>query len=385
MMARDGYSKFLWTLVLQNMKRFLFNFLTVLLCSSGIAACGTEEFFVPEKEIIISNDTTIVFDTIINPDTTFITDTIIRPDTIIQEIDTIIKMDTIIMHDTIIKKDTVINNKSIITKDTIKYSGIEMSYYMDQGSGYSDVQGSDCYGKYLFQFQNNNSNVYIYNLEEKTLTDVAVLSTNSKNHCNNVSFSNISYNENDLFPLLYVSGSPSGTYNHVQVYRIIINENKITLQKIQEITLPDCNENNHLYWTGVVMDNTNNFMYIYANHQGAHIAKLEIPDINQPEVVLTDNDILEQFSLPGFTHQQGACINNNMMFILDGVPQWGDTNYLRIIDLKKRKDIKIINISDFGYGSIEFEGISYYNNCYILTTNLYRGIYSLKLNLLINE
>ena len=320
------------------MKRFIIYLFSVLLCSSLMTACETDEPFVADKEIIITTDTILVYDTIIiNSDTTFIT-------------------------------------------DTIKYSGIEISYYMNQGSGYSNIQGADCYGNYLFQFVNTNSNVYIYNLEEKRFIDTAVLPSDSRNHCNNVSFSNIFYNKNDLFPLLYVSGSSSGTYNHVQVYRVITNEDKITLQKIQEITLPDCNEDNHLYWTGVVMDNTNNYMYIYANQQEAHIAKFRIPDINLPEITLLDKDILEQFSVSGFTHQQGACINNNMLYVMDGVPQWGDTNYLRIIDLKTKKDIKKINITDHGYGSIEFESISKYNDGYILGT-YNRGFYSLKLNL----
>lgn len=334
----------------------MFYLISILLCSTGITACETDEDFVQEYELIITSDTTLVSDTIILRDT------------------------TIIEGDTIIKNDTIINNNSNISQDTINYSGLDISYYMGQGVGYSNIQGADCYGDHLFQFVNTNSKVFIYNLEEKAFKDVAELPSNSNNHCNNVSFSNIFYNENDSFPLLYVSGSSSGTYNHVQVYRVLTNEDKITLQKIQEITLPECNEDNHLFWTGVVMDNTNNYMYIYANSQGAQIAKLRIPDINQPKITLLDKDILEQFSVSGFTHQQGACINNNMLFVMDGVPQWGDTNYLRIIDLKTKKDIKKINITDHGYGSIEFESISKYKDGYILGT-YNRGFYSLKLNL----
>ena len=342
--------------ILKTMKKFLFYLISILLCSSGITACETDEDFVQEHELIISSDTTLVSDTIILPDT------------------------TIMEGDTIIKNDTIINNNSIISQDTINYSGLDISYYMRQESGYSNIQGADCYGDYLFQFVHSNSKVYIYNLDEKTLTDVAVLPSNTKNHCNNVSFSNVYYNENDTFPLLYVSGSPSETYNHVQVYRVVTNEDKITLQKVQEITLPPSSSKNQLYWTGAVMDNENNFMYVYANGQKAQITKFSIPDINQMEVQLTDNDILEQFSVSGFTHQQGACIKDNLLYVMDGVPQWGDTNYLRIIDLKTKKDIKKINISDYGYRSIEFESISRYKDFFILGT-YNRGLYSLKLNL----
>lgn len=362
------------------MKKYLFYLISILLCSSGVVACETDEVLVHDKEQIITTDTTFVADTIINSDTILVTDTIIRPDTSVLEKDTIIKMDTTIINDTIIEKDTIINKDSIITQDTIHYSGFDISYYMGQESGYSDIQGADCHGDYLFQFVHSNSKVYIYNLEEKTLIDVAALSSNTNNHCNNVSFSNVYYNENDTFPLLYVSGSPSETYNHVQVYRIIRNEDKITLQKVQEIILPPSSSKNQFYWTGAVMDNKNNYMYIYANGQKAQITKFSIPDINQTEVQLTDNDILEQFPVHGFTHQQGACIKDNLLYVLDGVPQWGDTNYLRVIDLKTKKDIKKINISDYGYSSIEFESISRYKDFFILGT-YNRGLYSLKLNL----
>lgn len=111
-------------------------------------------------------------------------------------------------------------------------------------------------------------------------------------HCNNVSFSRIFYNIEDVFPLIYVSGSQSGTYNNVQVYKIIHEGNLFSFNKVQEITLPECSSANNLYWTGTVMDNENNYMYIYTNSNGSQIAKFEIPDITQEEVSLTDDYIL---------------------------------------------------------------------------------------------
>ena len=254
---------------------------------------------------------------------------------------------------------------------------LKIENYMPQNWGAYNLQGGDCYGDYFFQFENHNKRVFISDLKTKEFLGTVELAANSKNHCNNVSFSHVFYETNDEFPLLYVSGSQSGTYNNVQVYRIQRSNNTFTFTKVQEITLPKCSSENNLYWTGAVMDNENGFMYVYANSGGAQIAKFNIPDILQDNVILTDEDILEQFSLPHFTHQQGAVIRNGLLYVMDGVPQCGDTNYLRIIDLVNKKDFEMINISALGYGNIEFESISFYESCFITASNYYHGVFSI--------
>ena len=346
--------------------------------TTGVTACEKDDDLMFDEEFIIPTDTTLIVDTVFKSDTIFTNDTIIRPDTIIIGGDTIIKMDTIIRGDTIVYNDTsFINN--IYPEDTLIYDNITLSFYMDRVVTTSkSVQDADTYGKFLFQFQHSNSRVSIFDLEKKKFIDEVTLPAVPDNHCNTVSFSRIFYHNTDDFPLLYVSGSTSGTYNHVQVYRVQHNAMNFIITKIQEIILPTASSKNNLYWTGAVIDNTNNFMYVYANNYGAQIAKFKIPDFRYSEVTLTDEDILDQFSLPGFTHQQGACIRNDKMFVMDGVPACGDTNYLRIIDLKEKKDFKKINISELGYGSIEFESISKYRNSFIVTANSNRKVYILK-------
>lgn len=259
----------------------------------------------------------------------------------------------------------------------IEKVSIKIEKYMDQHSSGS-IQGASCHGDYLFQFQDYNANVYVYNLKDKYFIDVFPLKPIASNHCNNVSFSNIYFQEDDEFPLLYVSGSRSGEYNHAQVYRIQKNDISFSFTKIQEIILPECNESNKLYWTGVIMDNENGFMYVYANHlTSAQIAKFNIPDISKHEIELSEDDILEIFSLDKFTHQQGAVINNGLLYVMDGVPGYGDTNYLRIIDLEKHGDYKIYNISAMGFNQ-EFEGLTIYKDMLIAPT-LNTGIFSIKL------
>ena len=336
------------------MRRFLLYFIAMTICSTGITACGSSDDFI--EDLFIRTDTIFSHDTIIHTDTTFLNG------------------------DTIIHIDTIVKNDTLIHKDTIKRSDIIISYYMDQIEGSTSVQGADTYKQYLFQFQHSNSKVFIYDIEEKRQIGIVTLKAVSSNHCNTVSFSNIFYEKTDPFPLLYVSGSQTGTYNHVQVYRILRDTLNFSLKKIQEISLPVATQTNNLYWTGAVIDKTNNYMYIYANSNGAQIAKFNIPDIEKPNITLTDDDILEHFSLPSFTHQHSACIKDSLLYVMDGVPNWGDINNLRIIDLKNKKDYRIINLTELGYGRIEFESISTYNDGFILTTNNNRGIYSLKIN-----
>lgn len=337
------------------MRKLLFYFITLILYCTGITACGSTDDYI--EDLFIRTDTLFSNDTIVRRDTSFLNG------------------DTIIRIDTIVKNDTIIHN------DTLKRSDITISYYMDQIEGSTSVQGADIYDKYLFQFRHTNSKVFIYDIEKKCQIGIVSLDAISKNHCNTVSFSNIFFEETDFFPLLYVSGSQSGTYNHVQVYRILKEDGNFSITKVQEITLPKETDTNNLYWTGVVIDKENSFMFVYANTNGAQIAKFDIPDIKNQNVILTDNEILEQFTLPSFTHQQGACIKDSLLYIMDGVPNWGDTNYLRIVDLKNKKDFRIINLTELGHGRVEFESISTYNDSFILTTNNNRGIYSLKINL----
>lgn len=275
---------------------------------------------------------------------------------------------------TIIGSDST-NIDSIISGSTETIS-IKIDKYMSQNSGGASVQGAAVYGDYLFQFQDKNANVYVYDLKKKSFHSAVALKREDFNHCNNVSFSRIFYDSDDYFPLLYVSGSSQGSYNHVQVYRISFINNQFGFEKIQEIVLPNATSENHLYWTGAVMDIDNNCMYIYANSYGAQIVKFAIPDYKSNYIELADNNELDRFTLPSFIHQQGAVIREDKMYVMDGVPAWGDTVILRIIDLKTKADYAKIVMSDLGF-NMEPEGIDFYNDCLLCATNTNSGIYKI--------
>lgn len=266
-----------------------------------------------------------------------------------------------------------------ITQDSISEIddiGIKISKYMNQASGGGSVQGADCYGDYLFQFQDHNEAVFIYNLAHKSFVKKVDLEPNSSNHCNQVSFSTIFYDENDNFPLLYVSGARSAGYNQIQVYRIMGEDENIEIEQIQEIVLPKRNEENYCYWTCSILDNENCFLYAYASNVSTRLIKFSIPDYNEETVVLTDSDIHEYIPLEHIDHQQGGIIRNNFFYMIYGVPAWGDTVWLRIFNLETKTEVVRYNLSELDFKG-EPEGIFFYNDeLYCVTNN--SGIYKIR-------
>lgn len=250
---------------------------------------------------------------------------------------------------------------------------VKISKYMNQASGGVSVQGADCYGDYLFQFQHTNAAVFIYNMRTKKYVGKTDLKPISQNHCNNVSFSRIFYEQGDEFPLLYTSGSQSRTYNHVQVYRITRVGHSFFFDQIQDIILPQASPYNGLYWTNVTFDSDNN-MYVASSNSGQRIiSRFRVPDYSPFHVELIDDNILDSFEICSFEHHQGASINNHFLYILAGVPSWGDTNFLIIVDLEKQQSVAKINLMKYGLKA-EPEGTFFYDGSLYCATNN-SGIY----------
>ena len=253
--------------------------------------------------------------------------------------------------------------------------GIKISKYMGQSSQGS-VQGAAAHGDYLFQFQDHNEAVYVYNLASKTLIKKIELTPNSSNHCNQVSFSNLFFSKEDMFPLLYVSGARSATYNRIQVYRITGEKDNIDIQLIQEIILPKKTDENWVSWTCSILDNENQYLYAYASNASTRLIKFEIPDFHQETVNLTDADILEFIPIEHINHQQGGIIKNGVFYMIYGVPSWGDQVWLRLFNLETKNEIVRFNLSEKKFKG-EPEGIFFYNNeLYCATNN--SGIYKIK-------
>ena len=256
----------------------------------------------------------------------------------------------------------------------LKQDSLVIKKYMGTSSTGS-VQGASCYGDLVFQFQDKNAAVYVYDMKSKSLLERVVLPARVNNHCNNVSFGLNLYMPTDEFPLIYVSGSNVGTYNNVQVYRIIQADEHFSFEKVQEIVLPTASDENNLYWAGVVMDTDKGFMYVYSNGtKNAQIAKFSTPAIDKPSVELDESSILDRFIIKSFVHQQGACIHKGKLYVFDGVPSLGDRNRLRIIDLANKRDYYEFYTSQRGFVH-EAEGAFFWNNDLYCIANGSNGIF----------
>ena len=280
--------------------------------------------------------------------------------------------------DSIISQDSIIvdSTETIVELDTTRtVLTLAIQKYMDVSSDVGE-QGASVFGDYLFQFLSHEKAVYIYNLKTKKLEEYVSYDLDRICHCTNASFSNVYYDSNDEFPLLYVSGSNVSIYNYVQVFRVEKN-NGFKLTHIQEIVLPQSSEKNNLYWQNVVMDNENNFMYVYASTNGAQIAKFNIPDFRIPIIKLTDKDILDQYSFETFRSQQGAVIKNGYLYVCQGIPHKQHLSHLRIIDLVNKTQIYKFDLLEMGFG-YETEGLAFYQNKLLVTTYGGNGIFTIK-------
>ena len=336
--------------------------LIILVCSLSITciSCGSDDFF--EDDVIILRNDSIHNNGENNHNndstTTDSTKTNINPYT----------------NPTNNTENNSYNIDSLFTDTTSVVSITGFSKYMNQSSSGS-VQGAAAYGDYLFQFQDQNKAVYIYNLAKKSLVKKITLTPNSSNHCNQASFSDIFYSDEDKFPLLYVSGSGNKDHNHIQVYRITGEEETIDITQIQEIILPSRNSDNMCYYTCSILDNENHYLYAYASNASTRLIKFNIPDLQQDTVKLTDSDIIEYILVDHIDHQQGGIIKDGIFYMIYGVPGWGDLVWLRLFDLVAKKEIIRYNLSEKKFTG-EPESIFFYKNeLYAATNN--SGIYKI--------
>jgi hypothetical protein len=127
-------------------------------------------------------------------------------------------------------------------------------------------------------------------------------------------------------------------------------------------------------WT--VIDHENNYMYTYSrNNRGkaynkgtCRISKFRIPSVGESnEVYLNDEDILDSYEVNFKAPlSQGACIHKGMMYIPQGVSP-KDYLWLRVIDLKRKKLVKTIDLKKVGF-SKEPEGCFIYNDHLMIST-----------------
>lgn len=192
--------------------------------------------------------------------------------------------------------------------------------------GTKTFQAGACYGDFLFMFTAKNTTCWIYNLV--TRQEVQAISIPeaergfvSNCHCNTVNFGTEKYDENDPFPLIYVStGYSSGGNTGVLVYRIVATTESdattYSLSLVQTVKMPGSD------WTEfVVGDSADCFIYT-----PALIYRMRMPKLSSGDITLDYANALDSFVVPNpYTtgSQQGRIYSNGKIYLATGTTNSG--------------------------------------------------------------
>lgn len=266
------------------------------------------------------------------------------------------------------------------------------------------AQSAACYGDYLVFVSKQVSKMTFYNLKSKMILFTLNLEPKTEMrgktdiyHANNSSFGRKKYNEDDPFPLLYVSHRENNMKRGVMdVYRILpirktgsADYDSMAVEQVQTIYYPVMTDKNALGSPWTAIEPEHDFMYTYSrnnrskapNRGRCRLSKFFIPEIktSSPDsVFLNDSDILESNDL-GYNAalSQGACIYHGMMYIAQGVPQKNGKVYIRVVDLGKGELIRTYNLHASGFNE-EPEGCFIYNGKLMVAT-IKKNIYQLEI------
>jgi hypothetical protein len=255
----------------------------------------------------------------------------------------------------------------------------KISLLMDQFSSSKSMQGSAVYGSILFQFVANNYCIFVYDIEKKEYLGTIYCKSNNKWHNNQATFSHTFYEESDEFPLLYTSQIHPDEQS-IQVWRIMRNDNLFELQLVQSLRLPVDTDENNLYHFNMVIDDNDEYFYLYSRNRTTsmgQISKWELPDPHISKLSLTEENMLEHFSIEvNMRDAQGGNMIGQRIYFVQGVP--GRTDLRMHIVNVNTQEVTSFNLRDYNFG-VEPEGLSFNHGRFICTTNRV-GIFEIYLN-----
>ena len=273
-------------------------------------------------------------------------------------------------------------------------------------------QSAAAFGNYLFKVQDFNETaprIVMYNLETKLQVAIKEMAHRSEGyvHCNQSSFGTQYYDENDPFPLLYISqqevdengNTASWTTSKnknmrsvCEVYRLIPtmgenDYNALDVVKVQTIYMPVITATNGLGRMNIGFDLQNNLMYAQSrdvatgdsNNYGLTYISLfkSIPPLRDnsdnivENVYLTEADVRYTFPIYELGgDSQGNCIYNGKMYIARGSA--AARAQLYIVNLVTKKFLARLDLGVNGF-AFEPEGVFIYNdNLYIVNVKVSR-------------
>lgn len=240
------------------------------------------------------------------------------------------------------------------------------------------AQGMAIYGDNAF-LMSDGGLCRVYNLaSKKQEREFALASSSPKNHVNNVCFGPDHYKGNVL-PLIYVSECNNPFRCFVENITADSCELIQTIEvKNHEVIIDwvvDC-KSRKLYSisrTGEVIDDAGNCV--------CNIKKYRLPSVNEGNsVVLSEQDVIDQFSVIFPNILQGCKIRNNMMYLVTGFQESlshrvDACRSLKVIDLKLKR---LRKESDLTYITTnEPEDIDFYKGYCLMYCGQEGGLYEI--------
>lgn len=328
---------------LKHMNRLVTLFIFILL----ISACGSADNFIDDLEDIRTVDTIFVIPPYTNDSTKN------NPS------------DTIIVgNDTIIYKDST--NQDITPVDTIICS---YSKYMNISPTYGTGQGGACYDKYFFQGYQNNAAIGIYDLEKKTSLgkiDIKDPTPSSKIHVNTLNFGSQRYDENDFFPLLYVSSGYTKdvdgiSFSFIYVYRITRKTNAKGNDEFGGTLVQTIALNGFGSWTEGILDNDHFYLWI---KNGSNCWAFNTPKCELSYIVLYAKDCLEHITIdkqPFTSSNQGHLYYKDRILFVSGTSPATQKLAFIVINTITRSRELVIDLAEIGLRN-EPENVFFYHD-----------------------
>lgn len=236
------------------------------------------------------------------------------------------------------------------------------------------AQGMAIYGDYAYLF-NDGGLCRMLNLKTEKIDYEFMLECAAKEtHVNSACFSRQYAGDNPV-PALYVTEF----YGKRRCFVEVINDGKSRL--VQTIEFKDSQGRNPFVREWIV-DNKEQVLYAVireANRENVNvIKKFALPPLDHATIILTEKDIVDEFTVNFVNGLQGGKIKGRYMYITVGfTPLDGEGEYfdraIKVIDLKKKKLVRSIDLSKVTIN--EPEDIDFYKGKCLLFAGGTGGIY----------
>lgn len=254
-------------------------------------------------------------------------------------------------------------------------------------------QSGASYGNYYFMIADKFASIRVIDLANGPVwygniwTKPSGMWTSDIYHCNQCTFGTTFYDENDPFPLFYVTANNNSEGRCSQiVFRVIKNGDTFDFVHVQTIYLPVMTSENCLGNANMAIDAERKRMVFYsrdnnaAGYKPCKITEMDIPPFtpvagDEVQVVtLSETDILTSYFINNTgVYNQGGVVYAGKLFIGRGYASVGAIE-ITVVDLMTKCQIALLDLYANSFRK-EPEGMFVYDNKVCMSTNgdaLYR-------------